>query len=560
MKRKNLHGLDRDHDSFWPINRGGENESERRVGKARTEMEERTGKWTVAIYLAGGDNVSREMIPALHDMRDAALANRSSLRVLAQFEPDAAAPRIYSFGWRPPSKGPRSTPAARLRSSTSLGLDNFQWETSGGEEDAPKTSSIQRLETFVATARAASVDDNVMLVISGHGNGAVGEFLGYRSNHDPMYLTDLRAALATHGSSSRKIDILGLDCCNMSMVEVGFELADCARFMVASEGYILNHGWPYRPILDAMPDAEPEMAGGEIVRQFVGSYSDYALVNVASHCALCNLERIELLAEPVRRLSRRLIASIDDPDVWRPAVLAHWEAQSYKDEEYVDLGDFCDRLRAHIADPEVQSACSAILEALGRVVVVSCVSGSTFQYSTGLSVYFPWCHDAVKCRPDADGASTLESYQKLEFSRETGWGEFLDAYLVATRREPPRRRTPSYPASETYQTLAMVTSDVGGSLAVRRSLPRKALSSATPQRAIVQSKGGVHGDKEVSPVEQQGRSRPRNSQEPSPNGWEWRGAARSKVSTVEQQRQQDGAIASQEPSPRALVGFSVGNE
>src|SRR3990172_6357885 len=46
-------------------------------------------RWTVAVYLAGGENVSREMIPALHDMRDAALENRHSLRLLAQFEPDS---------------------------------------------------------------------------------------------------------------------------------------------------------------------------------------------------------------------------------------------------------------------------------------------------------------------------------------------------------------------------------------------------------------------------------------------------------------------------------------
>lgn len=435
-------------------------------------MEARAGKWTVGVYLAGGENVSREMIPALHDMRDAALANRSSLRVLAQFEPDAAAPRVYAFGWHPPSAEPRTSSGTRLRSSTSLGLENFQWEPSGETSDAREASSIQRLGGFVATARSASVDEKLMLVISGHSNGAVGEFLGYRSNHDPMYLTDLRTALVSHGSSSRKIDILGMDCCNMSMVEVGFELADCARFMVASEGYILNHGWPFRPILDAVGDAEPEAAGIEIVRQFVGSYSDYALLNVASHCSLSNLDRIERLAEPVRRLSRLLIASIDDPDVWRPAVLAHWEAQSYKDEEYVDLGDFCDRLRIHIGDPEVQAACSAILEALDQVVVVSCVSGSTFQYSTGLSVYFPWCHDAVKCPSpsEPDGASSLESYQKLEFSRQTGWGEFLDAYLVATRREPPRRRTPAYPASEACRTLAMAAPAAGNeNLAVRRS-------------------------------------------------------------------------------------------
>ncbi len=467
-------------------------------------MDERAGKWTVAVYLAGGDNVSREMIPALHDMRDAALANRSSLRVLAQFEPNHSAPRVFAFGWCPSSRDERHGAPTRFRSSTALGLESHQWSTSGGEEDA-NLSSTRRLEGFVQTATAVAAEDYLMLVISGHGSGAVGEFLGYRANQDPMSLQSLRAALAVRGAASRKIDIVGMDCCNMSMVEVGFELSDYARFMVASEGYILNHGWPYRPILDAIADLAPETVGAEIVRQFVGSYSDYALVNVASHSALTSLDRIHLLAEPVRRLSQLLIASIDDPDVWRPTVLAHWEAQSYKDEEYVDLGDFCDRLRAHIADPAVQSACSATLEALGQVVVLSCVSGSTFQYSTGLSVYFPWCHDAVKRPPDSTGTSPLDSYQKLEFSRQTGWGEFLDAYLVATRREPPRRRVGSYPASEAYESMAIRPSvQRAETLAVRRSSRRgrpEASRSPIDHDAVCKQKEAFMEIKRLSPLE-----------------------------------------------------------
>ncbi|MGH9319507.1 MAG: hypothetical protein ACRD3V_06420, partial [Vicinamibacteria bacterium] len=124
------------------------------------------------------------------------------------------------------------------------------------------------------------------------------------------------------------------------------------------------------------------------------------------------------------------------PDVWRPTVLAHWEAQSYKDEEYVDLADFCDRLRVHIGDPEIQDACSGVIQSVAEVVRATSFSGSAFQFSNGLSIYFPWCNDAVKARGEANGGlSELERYRELTFSRNTGWGEFLDAYLWTTRRD-----------------------------------------------------------------------------------------------------------------------------
>jgi hypothetical protein len=173
----------------------------------------------------------------------------------------------------------------------------------------------------------------------------------------------------------------------------------------------------------------------------VGSYSDYAVLDVASHCALSNLERVASLTEPIRRLSQLLTSRIEDPDVWRPVVLAHWEAQSYKTEEYVDLADFCERLRMHVGSEEIRDACSDVIAAVGGVVGATAFSGSAFQFSTGLSIYFPWCCDAATSKNGAKGVSDLESYQNLVFNRETGWGDFLEAYLWATRRAP--RSAPS---------------------------------------------------------------------------------------------------------------------
>lgn len=429
-------------------------------------MPDRSPKWTVAVYLAGGDNVSREMVLSLHDIRDVALSKREDFKVLAQFEPDHKSPRLFAFdGAAREQIG--AFRAARARSESSpQGLARYEYVM---DETLPGSGgAAARLASFVHSARDYASGDPLMLVVSGHGNGAVGEFLGYRGE-DPLFLLDLRDALA---GDRRKVDVLGLDCCNMSMAEVAFELAPHARLMVASEGYILNHGWPYRPILEAIEGLDAESAALEAAREYADNYSDYGLLDVPSHCAVCRLDDVHLLAEPVRRLSERMIETLDDPDVWRPAVLAHWEAQSYKDEEYVDLADFCSRLRAHVGDPELQTACTEVMEAVAHVVPLNRISGSAFQYSTGLSVYFPWCHDVVK-RSDRPGApSDLERYGRLRFARETRWAELIDAYLVATRREPPPRRhdaatSPSHP--HVHERLSMERKEM--QMAIKRYPP-----------------------------------------------------------------------------------------
>ena len=409
-------------------------------------------RWTAAVYLAGGENVTREMIPALHDLRDASLAGREALSTLAQFEPAGKPARLFVFDEALLPKLAKlanlTLTKGRTLAPTPMGLANYEHLIEPPQGEAG--SSRELLKRFVATARAVSEDGFLLLVISGHASGAVGEFLGHRNGRDPLDLRDLGQAFEQERTDRRRIDILGMDCCHMSMVEVAYAVSPQARFLVASEGSVLNHGWPYREILEAMVERSPREAAVEIARQYVGTYSDYSLLGVDADCAVTDLDRLPLLTEPMRRLSELLTAGIDDADVWRPTVLAHWEAQSYKDEEYVDLADFCDRLRLHIGDAAIQDCCTEVIEALTRIVGTSCVSGSGFQFSSGLSIYFPWCNDAVKSK-GANGASQLSTYQELAFSRDTRWGTFLDAYLSATRREP--RRAPTTTGGGSFEAV-----------------------------------------------------------------------------------------------------------
>jgi Clostripain family len=383
--------------------------------------------WTAAVYLAGGENVAKEMIPALHALRDASLENQESLSSLAQFEPPGKPPRLFAFDERLVRRLSLSR-KSRAFAPQPWGLANYEHPLDAG-------SSRELLKRFAETARTAARDDSLLLVISGHANGAVGEFLGCRTGSDPLDLSDLGQALEGDKPHARKIDILGMDCCHMSMVEVAYELRPYARFLVASEGEILNHGWPYREILEAVAERSPREAAAAIARRYVDTYCDYSLVGVDADCAVTDLDELPRLTAPMRRLSELLISGIADPDIWRPAVLAHWEAQSYKDEEYVDLADFSDRLRLHIADTSIREVCSEVIEAVSRIVGASCSTGSGFQFSTGLSIYFPWCNDAVKSA-GAGGVSELSKYRALAFSRETHWDDFLDAYLSVTRRAP----------------------------------------------------------------------------------------------------------------------------
>jgi hypothetical protein len=376
-------------------------------------------------------------------------------------------------------------------------LASYEYVLDASRSKLGDLSSAQLLASFVATGKASSNGGPFLLVISGHGNGAVGPFLALRDPGAELGLIDLPAVFHSAGISSEdKIDILGLDCCTMSMVEVGFELSPYARFLVASEGDISNHGWPYRQILGAIRDMGPADAANEIVRQFARFYFDYHVLGISSHCAVSDLEKMDLLTEPVRRLAEILTERIDEPGVWQPVVLAHWEAQSYKDEEYVDLADFCDRLAQYIPDAEVRYRCADVITAVAEVVSNSYITGAHYQYSTGLSVYFPWSNDAAKGKGrEIRTTSDLEGYKMLKFSKKTGWGDFLDAYLDATQRKPGVGREHVELTEEPLPTRRVVPYGKGGPLTparVKNHPASEAGGEARPVRRVVPYGKGDH--------------------------------------------------------------------
>jgi Clostripain family len=64
--------------------------------------------------------------------------------------------------------------------------------------------------------------------------------------HDFLDNIELKRAIAAaHGAAGRKIDIIGMDACLMSMAEVAYQLRNDADYVIASEETVPLQGWPY---------------------------------------------------------------------------------------------------------------------------------------------------------------------------------------------------------------------------------------------------------------------------------------------------------------------------
>ena len=221
----------------------------------------------------------------------------------------------------------------------------------------------------------------------------------------------------------------------MSMAEVCYEVRDSVEYLVGSEGFVQDAGWPYGFLLKKLREQLHEHnykkhAPAEfvecIVQNYIAYYREYLPANVSVDMSGCELAKLgqpsdadgsRTLTGTVSRLTSLLISElrksrpeaeggVADTFVRDLVILAHWRAQSYKFEQYTDLWDFCEELRKlkallpqrlegiSSAAKQVQDAIDAVV---GRETSVEGRQGKgrqdyegiEFQHSHGLSVYFP---------------------------------------------------------------------------------------------------------------------------------------------------------------------------
>jgi hypothetical protein len=116
-----------------------------------------------------------------------------------------------------------------------------------------------------------------------------------------------------------------------------------------------------------------------------------------------------------------------------------WKCQSYMYDQNVDLGDFCellDRECGLVAEElggkdvdlleTVQEDCRRILKELKKAVILSGFSGGSYQYSNGVSVFFPWSREGYEV--------SKKNYESLSFTEDAkreglSWNDFLKKYL-----------------------------------------------------------------------------------------------------------------------------------
>jgi len=395
--------------------------------------------WTFMVYMAGDNNLDPDGVQDLKEMKK--VGSTGKLNIIAQFDRASghvakryflrkggkvAADAVASVG-----KVNTGDPK-RLMDFVKWGVQNYPadhyvlvlWNHGQGWDDTDiyadeRHRRLRRLAS--GRIRHAFFHTPVRRVLkSATRDPQARAILLDDDAKDFLDNQEMKKVLAdTKKRLKRKLDVLGMDACLMSMAEVAYQIHESAAFTVGSEQTEPLEGWPYNTILAELAK-NPAMAARDlsalIVDKYVASYTSDSVTQSA-----CDLSRADALATAVAGLATALQANLSDATTRQHILAARTQTQSYDVADNIDLVDFCSLLAPALPGTQIAQRCQDVVNAVqSGYVLAQRYKGSDLKNSHGVAIYFP-----------TQAVSPL--YAGLDFSKKTGWDSFLNAYLKAVR-------------------------------------------------------------------------------------------------------------------------------
>ncbi len=238
------------------------------------------------------------------------------------------------------------------------------------------------------------------------------------SGGDALDNSELKNVLANACTAiGKKVDILGMDACLMTMVEVAWQLRDSVEILVGSEIEEPNDGWPYAEILQfltAKPKSKTHVVAKEVIKEYVASYRDQGETVTQSAINTAATEDI------IRALIPLAAELLSDLDKNRKLIKWAWDhAPKFYDDNYLDLYAFARKLRSKDRS-QISVKADALIAALKTGITKSILCqgklGKEVAGTKGISIYFP-----------ADYINP--AYRRLDFAIDAQWAVFLERYL-----------------------------------------------------------------------------------------------------------------------------------
>lgn len=221
----------------------------------------------------------------------------------------------------------------------------------------------------------------------------------------------------------KKLDILGYDACYMAMLEVGYHVKDCVRYLVASQDCEEKEGWDYGMLIDALS----HQSASHVARHLVYGYERTQTMRGSDRFSLSALDLS--YCEDLADAFDEVLHSIARDDTQLLEIICRTRLGLHHVTGlpfYVDVKEFIESLYMKLFDyqltPERERLISRLVtarEALSLMVSAS-VGGPSCTYLKGCSIYFPLAH--------------IDRSYKGRYMKEREWEHFLQGITSGKAR------------------------------------------------------------------------------------------------------------------------------
>lgn len=426
--------------------------------------------WLILVYMAGDNSISSFVIPDINDMEKGAPTKSSNFRLYIQAdkgekktekEPWTGAVRCPIWYQEKVEEGKISTP------------DNEREYLSKIDSSKP-----EELKKFVQRGISKYPSKKIMLVLWSHGYGiddskskatnyaeSLFDSINYKGIKHPLtphilalnnlfnswktpakqlkgILEDEGTTMSTAAISNilkdmteniikKKFDIIAFDACNMSSLELAYQISDFCDIFIASENIVPPFGFPYSKILSHIEnsptgDITKESLTTNIANEYELFYKENYIWSHTYTLCCANLNFIDKITERINKLSISLIDVLlsDNRCVHVEEIKKiRNNVDSYGvNKTFIDLGHFSELIAKSVMIPEpVRTEASKVHElffsrSADNLIICQVASKETNgrPNATGLTIFFP----------TFEAPKMIAGYSHLEFGLFY-WDELL---------------------------------------------------------------------------------------------------------------------------------------
>ena len=270
-------------------------------------------------------------------------------------------------------------------------------------------------------------------ILTGRGICFDDTFRSYISNQELKRALQEIQTKILHG---KKIAVIWLEACLMSMIEIASIFKDHADYVVSSENVEYAPGSNYQLVLSAFSQRVPSPR--EFACHIVNSFDQaFALTRLPYTQSAIDLSKIKAVEDNLNLIAQQLVIAIQDQrNKSVTKVLQKCKTRplctTFHEPSYIDLRHFYANLQTNMGQISLMNLTKesivkgTLLRLLDQGIslinnaVIANATGSSMKSAGGISIYFP-------------EHGILNSYLQSQFAQSNSWSTMLMQYILQNK-------------------------------------------------------------------------------------------------------------------------------